>query len=109
MILILYAFGGWNEMAYVAAEVRNPHKNIPRALVLGTLLVTAIYLAVTLAFVHGLGFVAMGKSEAVAAQLLGATWTLGRPADQRAHLHLGAGCDQRNDLHRRPHHLRHGR
>ena len=29
-ILVLFAYGGWNEMAYVAAEVRNPDKNILR-------------------------------------------------------------------------------
>ena len=36
MILVLYAYGGWNEMAYVGAEVRRPEKNILRALLLGT-------------------------------------------------------------------------
>lgn len=55
MIFVFYAYGGWNEMAYVGAEVRHPERNILRALVLGTVAVTAIYLLVTLAFVHALG------------------------------------------------------
>ncbi len=55
MIFVLFAYGGWNEMAYVAAEVRDPRRNISRALILGTIGVTAIYLLVTLAFVHALG------------------------------------------------------
>ncbi|GIX01464.1 MAG: hypothetical protein KatS3mg112_0401 [Thermogutta sp.] len=70
MILVLFTYGGWNEMAYVAAEVRNPTRNILRALVLGTLAVTAIYVLATVAFVRGLGFAGVQKSEVVAADLL---------------------------------------
>ena len=70
MILILYAYSGWHEMAYVAAEVRDPQKNIWRALILGTLLVTAIYLAATAAFIHALGYDGFCGSQAVAADAL---------------------------------------
>ncbi len=55
MILVLFTYGGWNEMAFVAAEVRHPRRNIVRALLLGTLAVTAIYLLVNAAFLHALG------------------------------------------------------
>jgi amino acid transporter len=55
MILVLYAFGGWNDMAFVAAEMRNP-RNIPRALILGTAFITLIYLAVNAAYIFSLGF-----------------------------------------------------
>lgn len=70
MILVLFTYGGWNEMAYVAAEVKNPRRNILRALILGTLAVTAIYVLVTAAFVQGLGFVGVQQSQAVASDLL---------------------------------------
>lgn len=70
MILVLFTYGGWNEMAYVAAEVKNPHRNILRALILGTLVVTAVYVLVTLAFVQGLGFIGVRQSQAVASDLL---------------------------------------
>jgi len=70
MILILYTYGGWNEMAYVGAEVRNPKKNILRSLVLGTVAVTLIYVLATLAFLHGLGFAGTCNSEAVATDVL---------------------------------------
>jgi amino acid transporter len=70
LILILYAFGGWNEMAYVGAEVRDPNKNILRALVLGTIATTAVYVLVTLAFVHALGLEGTRHSDAVAADVL---------------------------------------
>lgn len=55
MIFVLFTYGGWNEMAYVAAEVKEPRKNILRALLIGTLAVTAIYVLVNLAFLHALG------------------------------------------------------
>ncbi|HOA52151.1 MAG TPA: amino acid permease [Thermogutta sp.] len=70
MILVLFTYGGWNEMAYVAAEVKNPTRNILRALVLGTLSVTAIYVLVTLAFVRGLSFAGVQQSSVVASDLL---------------------------------------
>jgi amino acid transporter len=70
MIMILFTYGGWNEMAYVGAEVRDPRRNILRALVLGTVAVTVIYLLVNVAFVHALGFEGTRKSEAVAADVL---------------------------------------
>jgi basic amino acid/polyamine antiporter, APA family len=71
MIFVLYAYGGWNEMAYVGAEVRNPQKNILRALVLGTVAVCAIYVLVTIAFLGALGFQGVRDSGAIAAELLG--------------------------------------
>jgi amino acid transporter len=55
MIFVLFTYGGWNEMAYVAGEVKEPRKNILRALLLGTLAVTVIYVSVNLAFLHGVG------------------------------------------------------
>jgi amino acid transporter len=70
MIFVFYAYGGWNEMAYVAAEVHNPGRNISRALILGTVGVTAIYLAVTLAFVHAVGLNGLRGSGNVAADVL---------------------------------------
>ena len=53
---MLFTFGGWNEMAYVAAEVKNPQRNIVRALVLGTVAVTVLYLLVNGAFLYTLGY-----------------------------------------------------
>jgi amino acid transporter len=70
MIFIFYAYGGWHEMAYVGAEVRNPERNILRAVVLGTLSVTAIYVLVNLAFLKTLGFAGTQQSQALAADVL---------------------------------------
>jgi amino acid transporter len=70
MILILFAYGGWNEMAFVSAEVRNPRKNILRALLIGTLAVAAIYVLVTFAFLHALGYEGLCQAKTVAADVL---------------------------------------
>lgn len=70
LILVLYTFGGWNEMAYVAAEVKRPDRNIARALVLAAALVTVIYLLVNGAFLSAMGYSQMATSEAVAADTL---------------------------------------
>jgi amino acid transporter len=56
IILVLYAYGGWNDAAFVAAEVRDPRRNIPLALLLGVGLITVVYLLVNAAYVAGLGF-----------------------------------------------------
>lgn len=68
LILVLFTFGGWNEMAYVAAEVRDPNRNIVRALLLGTGAVTGIYLLVNGSFLHALGYGGVAASNAVASE-----------------------------------------
>ncbi|HVJ22131.1 MAG TPA: amino acid permease [Polyangiaceae bacterium] len=70
MILVLYTFGGWNDAAYVAAEVSHPRRNLPRALLLGTLLITLVYLLINAAFLVGLGFEGARTSRAIAVDLL---------------------------------------
>lgn len=70
LILVLFTFGGWNEMAYVAAEVKRPQQNIVRALVIGTTTVTVLYVLVNGAFLHALGYVKMAASKAVAVETI---------------------------------------
>jgi amino acid transporter len=74
MILVLYTYGGWNDAAFVAAEVRDPKRHVARALLFGTGLVTLVYLLVNAAFLAGLGFEGLRTSRAAAADLLGATF-----------------------------------
>jgi len=56
MILVLYAYGGWNDAAFVAAEVRDPRRNIPRALIIGVALIIVVYLLINTAYLIGLGY-----------------------------------------------------
>jgi APA family basic amino acid/polyamine antiporter len=44
LVPVLFAYAGWNAASYVAEEIRDPGRNVPRALALGTLAVIAIYL-----------------------------------------------------------------
>lgn len=66
LILVLFTYGGWNEMAYVAAEVKDPRRNIVRALVTGTVAVITLYLLVNGAFLYTLGYPGLANSKAVA-------------------------------------------
>jgi len=58
-------------MAYVAAEVKKPKLNIVRALVVGMVVVTVLYLLINCAFFRTLGFAGMTGSDAVAVDALG--------------------------------------
>ena len=70
MVLIFLTYGGWNDAAFVAAEVRNRQRNIPLALICGTAGVTVIYLLVNQAYISGLGFEGAQLSREVAADVL---------------------------------------
>jgi basic amino acid/polyamine antiporter, APA family len=70
MVFVLLTYGGWNEAAYISAEIKDGHRNMVRALVISILLITLLYLLVTWAYWSGLGLEGMAKSEALASDLL---------------------------------------
>lgn len=70
MVFVLLTYGGWNEAAYISAELKDRRHNMVRALVSSILIITALYLLVTWAFWKGLGLEGMSKSETLAADLL---------------------------------------
>ncbi len=74
LILVLFTYGGWNEMAYVAAEIKRPERNIVRALVTGTVAVTALYMLVNITFLHTLGYAKTAASQAVAVETVSAVF-----------------------------------
>jgi APA family basic amino acid/polyamine antiporter len=76
-ILVFFTFGGWNEMAYVAAEIKRPRRNIVRALVVGTMAVTALYLLINGAFLSALGLAGFSNSLAVAVEMMGRVFPQG--------------------------------
>lgn len=76
LIFVLFAYGGWNEMAYVAAEVKDPRRNIRRALFFGTAAVTGLYLMVNGAFLHVLGYEGLRASKTAASDTVAAVWPL---------------------------------
>jgi amino acid transporter len=70
LIFVMLTYGGWNEAAYVSAEVVGPGRNLPRALFWSLALVTVVYLLVNLAYAKVLGLAGMAASNAVAADAL---------------------------------------
>ena len=70
MVFVLFTYGGWNDAAYISAEVHDREKNMARALLFSIGLVTVLYVLVNLAYLKGLGYDAMAHSDAVAADLL---------------------------------------
>ncbi|MFN3421045.1 MAG: APC family permease [Armatimonadota bacterium] len=74
MIFVLLTYGGWNEAAYISAELKDVRRNMLKALVVSIAAITVIYLLVNLAYLKGLGLAGVAKSEAVAADLLRNAW-----------------------------------
>ena len=62
-----WAFDGWNNITYIAGEVKNPRKNIPIGLGIGTLIVIVIYLIINLAYIYVLPIEKIAESKLVAA------------------------------------------
>lgn len=73
MVFVLLTFGGWNEAAYVSAELRagkSGKKRMAQALMLGIIIITALYLVVNLAYLKALGLSGVAQSEAVATNVM---------------------------------------
>lgn len=62
-----WAYDGWNNVTYVAGEIKNPQKNVPKALLYGTLIVVGVYVLVNAAFLYVLPVDKMAQSPLVAA------------------------------------------
>ena len=69
LVSVLWAFDGWGDLTKVAGEVSNPRRNLPRALVLGTLAVVAIYLLANLAYLSVLDVNQIRGARLVAADV----------------------------------------
>ena len=83
MVFVLLTFGGWNEAAYISAEMKDDPdgngrtrrgRNMVRALVISISIITVLYLLVNWAYWMGLGRAGMAASEAIAADLLEAAF-----------------------------------
>ena len=69
LVTVLWAYNGWQDATYVGGEVRDPGRNLPRALTFGTLIVTGVYLAVNAAYLAVLPMDAIARSPLVAADV----------------------------------------
>ncbi len=66
LIFVLYAYSGWNAAAYIAGEVRDPGRNLPRALILGIGVVIVLYVGMNLMYIYALPIPAMSGVLAIA-------------------------------------------
>jgi basic amino acid/polyamine antiporter, APA family len=69
LLFVLFTFGGWNEAAYISAEVKGGNRSIAKVLVLAIALITTIYLLFVAALLAGLGFEGLTQSKQVAADV----------------------------------------
>lgn len=77
LVSVLWAFDGWADLSFVGGEVKDPRRNLPRALVGGSLLVLGIYLLANLAYLAVLPVEEIARSPLVAAEV--AQRLLGEP------------------------------
>jgi APA family basic amino acid/polyamine antiporter len=62
----LWAYDGWNNLTMVSEEIRDPHRTIPKVLILGVLGVASVYIVANLAYFYALPFSAIQHSNRVA-------------------------------------------
>lgn len=74
MVFVLLTYGGWNEGAYISAEVRGGPRAIVRTLVIAIVLITLVYVGFVLAILNGLGLAGMQASKAVGADVMQAAF-----------------------------------
>jgi amino acid transporter len=69
MVAILWAYDGWADLAFVGGEVKDPQRNLPRALLIGTGTIVVLYLAANLVYLYLLPIHTMQHAELVAADV----------------------------------------
>ncbi len=68
LVLVYFSYSGWNAATYVAEEIREPRRTLPRALLIGTILVALVYGALNVAFIYALPLASMQGVVRVGAQ-----------------------------------------
>jgi amino acid transporter len=77
LVSVLWAFDGWADLSFVSGEVKDPRRNLPRAILIGTVAVIAIYLLANLAYLAIFPVDEIRHSKLIAADV--AQRLLGRP------------------------------
>jgi len=69
LVPIVFAYGGWQNCASIAGEIKDPSRNLARATVLGVAVVVVLYLGLNVAYLHVLGAPGVAASDALAADV----------------------------------------
>jgi APA family basic amino acid/polyamine antiporter len=67
LVPVMYTYDGWSNLSFIGGEVKDPGRNLPRALIVGTGAIVVIYLLVNVAYLHVLSVPAIAGAERVAA------------------------------------------
>jgi APA family basic amino acid/polyamine antiporter len=70
LVAALWAYDGWNNAGMLGSEIEHPQRNLPRALLIGTTLMIAIYLLTNLAYFYVLSSAEVGATPRVAAEAM---------------------------------------
>ena len=70
LVSVLWAYDGWADLSFASGEVTDPGRNLPRAIILGTLALIGIYVLTNLAYLYVLPIEAIGRSPLVAADTM---------------------------------------
>jgi APA family basic amino acid/polyamine antiporter len=69
LVPVMFSYGGWQNLNFVAEEVRDPLRTLPKAIVIGVLCVIAVYVSANIAYVHVLTAPALAASHTPAADV----------------------------------------
>ena len=72
LISVMWAYDGFADLTFASGEVKDPQRNLPRAIIIGTLLIIAIYLTANAAYLYVNPIDVMAKSRLIAADTMGA-------------------------------------
>lgn len=67
LVPILFTYGGWQNVTYIGEEIENPKRNLPLAIIAGTIAVVAIYVTVNIVYLRALGLPGLAGTTAPAA------------------------------------------
>jgi len=70
IVSILWAYDGWADLSFASGEVRDPHRNLPRAIILGTVAIIALYVLTNLAYLYVSPIDQVARSPLVAADTM---------------------------------------
>ena len=70
MVSALWAYDGWNNVSMVSSEIKEPQRNLPKALIFGTAAVILTYLLINVAYFYVLSPARVGSSERLAAEMM---------------------------------------
>lgn len=54
LVIVMFSYSGWNASAYIAGEIKNPSRNLPFSLIIGTVIITVLFVALNIMYIYAL-------------------------------------------------------